>query len=243
MRRLNMLKCMICGKETTQINYAHLKTHGMTTKDYKEMFPGCKMMEFSKETKKKLGESRLGKKFTEEQRNNLSKAMMGKKKSDSHKLALKEAKAKEDKGHRAKINGDNRRGKPMSKEAIEKISNNSHVKHPYGFKSGIREDLGHFVRSTWEANYARILKYLNVQYEFEPDIIWLKRSDGTEISYRPDFKVGNLYIEIKGYWYGDAIEKMKMLKEQYPDIEVKIIDARIYNRLQKVYKNKINNWE
>lgn len=34
-----MPKCMVCGKDLEQINYGHLKTHGMTTAEYREMFP------------------------------------------------------------------------------------------------------------------------------------------------------------------------------------------------------------
>lgn len=32
------LICRICGKKTKQLNYAHLKTHGLTTKQYKELY-------------------------------------------------------------------------------------------------------------------------------------------------------------------------------------------------------------
>ena len=137
------------------------------------------------------------------------------------------------------------KGKIFSRKSIEKmIKNRKEEKHPYRGKAGKRKDLNNeYFRSTWEANYARILKYLGIGYEYEPEIIWLKREDGSEISYRPDFKIGNLYIEVKGFWYDDAKEKIKILKEQYPNLKLVIIDIKQYNRLMKVYKSKIKEWE
>lgn len=113
------VKCMICGKETTQINYAHLKTHGMTSQEYKEKFPGCKMRIISENAKLAAGKalSRWNKSL--EGRKTVSNALKEKPKSDEHKQALKEAKAREDKELRAKINGDNRRGKPNKKKEIK----------------------------------------------------------------------------------------------------------------------------
>jgi hypothetical protein len=221
----------------------HLKSHGINSKEYKEMFPGEKLVEYSEETKEKLRQGRMNKPFTKEQKENLSNVMKGKTKSDEHKQALREAKAKEDKKHRAKVNGDNRRGSHHTRETIEHIAKTSNQKHPFRGKSGIREDIGHFVRSTWEANFARILRHLGWKYEYEPEIFWLKRKDGSEISYTPDFKVGNTYIEIKGYWLGDAREKFDLFREQYPNLKVKIIDGNKYNLYKARFAKLIKGWE
>lgn len=186
--------------------------------------------------------------LTEQHKQKISQKHKGKTLTKEHKEKISEGYknlSKEKKEEISKKISEGNKGKTYSKESIEKmIKNRKDEKHPFRGKAGKREDLNNqYFRSTWEANYARILKYLNVEYQFEPDIIWLKRPNGTEISYRPDFKVGDLYIEIKGYWYGDAVEKMKMLKEQYPEIKVKVIDAKTYNRLVKFYKKKIQWWE
>lgn len=110
------IKCMICGKETTQINYAHLKMHGITSKEYKEMFPGCKMRVISENAKQAAGRNLTVWNQSKEGKKTVSEALKGKGKSDEHKQALKEAKAREDKELRSKINGDNRRGKPNKKK-------------------------------------------------------------------------------------------------------------------------------
>jgi transcription elongation factor Elf1 len=186
--------------------------------------------------------------LTKEHKEKISQKHKGKKLSTEHKKKISEGYhnlPEEKKEEISKKISKGNKGKTYSRESIEKMINNrKDEKHPFRGKAGKRADLDNqYFRSTWEANYARILRYLNVEYQFEPDIIWLKRQDGSEISYRPDFKVGDLYIEIKGYWYEDAVEKMKMLKEQYPEIKVKVITSKIYNKLVKFYKKKIESWE
>ena len=42
-------------------------------------------------------------------------------------------------------------------------------------KSGFRKDLGHSVRSSWEANFSRILKYMKINYEYEKYTFKLKK--------------------------------------------------------------------
>ena len=70
--------------------------------------------------------------------------------------------------------------------------------HNYGqsTRGGYRDDLCHYVRSRWEANVARLLKFLGLTYEYEP-----KRFNLSDSSYLPDFYVKDLdhYIEVKGY--------------------------------------------
>lgn len=191
---------------------------------------------------------KLNKKLTQEHKEKISQKHKGKILTVEHKQKISEGYhnlSDEKKEEISKKISEGNRDKIYSRESIEKmIKNRKDEKHPFRGKAGKREDLDNqYFRSTWEANYARILKYLNVEYQFEPEIIWLKKLDGSEISYRPDFKVGDLYIEIKGYWHEDAIEKMKMLKEQYPDIKLVIIELDKYNQLKKTYKSKVKVWE
>lgn len=240
-----MLTCMICGKVTTQINHAHLKSHGMTSAEYKEMFPGAKMRIMSEKQKQQKREMFINMNQSEEFRQKNSEILTGKPKSENHKEALREAKANEDKKHRAKVNGDNRRGKKHTKETIETIAKNSALqKHPFSGKAGIRVDLGHNCRSTWEANFARILKLLDVKYQYEKTV-WLKRDDGTDLLYMPDFYLPEYdsYVEIKGRWYDDAREKFELFKKTYPNAKMHLIELKQYSRYAERYKKKINEWE
>lgn len=115
------------------------------------------------------------------------------------------------------------------------------------WKAGKRSDLGniHF-RSSWEANYARLLNYYRDRFiikswEFEPDVLDL---DG--ITYIPDFKVTNIngeesYHEVKGWMDNDSKKKIEAMKSINPSLLV--IDSEKYNIIEKTYSGVIPNWE
>lgn len=105
------------------------------------------------------------------------------------------------------------------------------------FKGGIREDLGHYCRSSWEANFARILKYLNRNYEHESQ--YFELSNGK--TYTPDFYdyKKDCFYEIKGFWIRDAKEKFEQFKLDYPHIKIRLIEHKKYKRIINIFKNKI----
>ena len=107
-------------------------------------------------------------------------------------------------------------------------------------KKGIREDLGCFFRSTWEANYARYLNSQNVKWRYEA----ITYNLGLGKSYTPDFILENgTHIEIKGWLTEKSAEKIRLFQEQYPTIKLEIVDKQCYTKLKKIYQFIIENWE
>lgn len=107
-------------------------------------------------------------------------------------------------------------------------------------KGGKREDLGHYVRSNWEANVARILKFQGRKYEFEKHSFQL--SNGKV--YIPDFYLPeeNLYLEVKGVMIEKCLSKYNLAKKEYPGENFKLISPKEYDKLRLEYKDKIL-WE
>ena len=103
---------------------------------------------------------------------------------------------------------------------------------------GIREDIGFYVRSNWEANFVRILKFNNIQFEYEPKTFQLTET----ISYTPDFLINGEWYELKGYMNESSILKISLFKQKYPDERLNIIDDLKYIELKLKYKNLIL-WE
>ena len=118
-----------------------------------------------------------------------------------------------------------------------------------------RHDLNMYFRSTWEANYARILNYENVSWSYETKRFSLLDEFGNIVAvYTPDFRT-NIHIEIKGH--ADAYDdwtcgcsrcdrdrlKMLLFSEQYPDEEIVIIGKNEYRQLCLKYSSLIPNWE
>lgn len=141
----------------------------------------------------------------------------------------------------------NKQGKKFSQEHCKNISlaASRRVAHSVFTKGvgGKRNDIGHYARSSWEANIARLLNYLNIQYEFEKHQFTLIDSDGSNIIYTPDFKIYNRFIEVKGWWNEKSIKLKQLMGKQYPNIKITYIDEKLYKKLTIKFAKKINNWE
>lgn len=136
----------------------------------------------------------------------------------------------------------------FNEETLRKISDKISLSIIEGRKNkdnwggaGHRDDLGHYLRSKWEANFARIILYNKKTYEFEKKRFKLS----TGKYYIPDFYVveEDCFYEIKGYFIDDAKEKFELFKKEYSNIKIKLIYHDEYKQLYNKYKDKIENWE
>jgi hypothetical protein len=105
-------------------------------------------------------------------------------------------------------------------------------------KGGVRSDIGFYVRSRWEANFARICIYEKWQFKYEPCSFDL----GNHKFYIPDFVIGDEFYELKGYMSDESGTRLDDFKKIYPNITLKIIGPKEYNQLKTKYKQLIN-WE
>lgn len=119
---------------------------------------------------------------------------------------------------------------------------------------GKREDLGGlFVRSSWEANYARYLNFLIHQrqiksWEYEVDTFEFKGIKRGSRFYTPDFKVFNLdgsfeYHEVKGYMDSRSQTKLKRMAKYHPQVKIILIQRREYQEILEKLGRVIPNWE
>ena len=110
--------------------------------------------------------------------------------------------------------------------------------------AGFRHDLGHYVRSSWEADFARVLNYCGMQYEYEPRRFTLLGVDGSTVSYAPDFFIPDLnwWFEIKGWMDHKSEEKIRLFREQYPGELLAVIDRTRFAELQMEYRDLVE-WE
>ena len=111
-------------------------------------------------------------------------------------------------------------------------------------KGGFRIDLNHYVRSAWEADFARILNLHKIPYQYEPKTFALIKSDGEIMNYTPDFYVEskNTFYEIKGWMHELDAEKIELFKRQYPQYNFVLISATKFAEFSLKYK-KLIAWE
>ena len=122
-------------------------------------------------------------------------------------------------------------GKKHTDETKLNISRKLSINNKGG-RSKWYEVSGQMVQGTWERNVAEQLTTLG--------ITWQKLKvhnhtipyelNGKIKHYTPDFYLSehNLYLEIKGYWWGDDKNKMIAVQEQHPNIKIIIIEKQQY---------------
>ncbi len=121
-------------------------------------------------------------------------------------------------------------------------------------KSGKRDDLGGlFVRSSWEANYARYLNFLQdrgeiLSWQYEPQTFTFENIQRGTRHYTPDFKVvtadGEVeWHEVKGWMDQKSRTKLKRFAKYYPEETLVLIDEPVYRELEKKLGRWIKGWE
>jgi|APSaa5957512535_1039671.scaffolds.fasta_scaffold35462_2 hypothetical protein len=83
---------------------------------------------------------------------------------------------------------------------------------------------GKKVQGTWEQKFAMFLEERKIEWErCKP---WKYTIKDKEKHYTPDFFLPelNLFIEIKGYWWGNDKEKMIEVQKQHKDKNILIIE-------------------
>ena len=110
-------------------------------------------------------------------------------------------------------------------------------------KGGRRSDLGGlYVRSSWEANWARYLNWLKGigeirGWQFEAEVFAFPVKRGS-MFYTPDFKVTNKdgsveFHEIKGYMDQRSETKLKRMRIHHPRVKVVLVDKDAYHAVAR----------
>ena len=86
------------------------------------------------------------------------------------------------------------------------------------------------------------MNYYNIKWEYEPKRFSFKNifNPSEQFIYIPDFRLNdNTYVEVKGRWLGQSLEKVISFKCAYPSIKLHLIDKVVYQKYKNKYKNKI----
>ena len=94
-------------------------------------------------------------------------------------------------------------------------------------------------RSRLEEQVSDLLCELGIDYEYEPT----KVSYQIQHFYTPDFLLPNhVYLETKGYWDAADRRKMKAVKKQNPDLDIRMVFQNPYNKISKKSKTTYAQW-
>ena len=109
-------------------------------------------------------------------------------------------------------------------------------------KAGIRKDISKtiYFYSRWEANFARLLNYLGIEWVYEPKTFDLGSQNYTPDFYLPKF---NTYIEVKNFLWKYSRIRDEKFRKLYPNIKLNLLLKEDYSKLENKYSPLIKNWE
>lgn len=161
--------------------------------------------------------------------------------------------------------------KPHKKKPTKKKVTQTASQRFANVKKGKRPDLGEdSFRSASEANFARILKHIGVEYKFEHRTFFFHDYKVRPFQYTPDFEITSAgssewplgaWIEVKGYMDSASRNKLKRFKKCYPEEAAKMIVVVhknkkaiefckeneykyiVFEDLTSIYKDVLPDWE
>ena len=97
---------------------------------------------------------------------------------------------------------------------------------------------GQHVQGTWERDIAIKFEQLGIRWiKLKTNKDTLKyEMNGKVRSYTPDFYLPDydMLVEVKGFWWGDDKEKMRIVIETYPDKNIVIVEKDEYQEIMQL---------
>jgi hypothetical protein len=125
-------------------------------------------------------------------------------------------------------------GKKHTAESKQKISEKLSINNKGG-RSKWYMVAGQNVQGTWEQNIATKFEQLGIRWvKLKTNKDTLKyEMNGKIRAYTPDFYLPdyNMYVEVKGFWWGDDREKMQIVLDTYPDKNIAIVEKDEYEEI------------
>jgi hypothetical protein len=88
-------------------------------------------------------------------------------------------------------------------------------------------------RSGLEEKVADLMVELGVKYEYESTKVPYQIMH----SYTPDFLLPNgIFLETKGYWDAEDRRKMRNVKQQHPELDIRMVFQSPFNTISKKSK-------
>jgi hypothetical protein len=128
---------------------------------------------------------------------------------------------------------------PKSRRLPKKKIRGNTVKISKGGHKRMKKNGGY--RSAFELQVANYLAINNVEFTYEEKRVVFVPKPRT---YTPDFYIPetDIYIEVKGHFTKDDRTKMLLVKEQNPELDIRILFVNAKNKIYKGSKTTYGAW-
>jgi predicted nuclease of restriction endonuclease-like RecB superfamily len=125
-------------------------------------------------------------------------------------------------------------GKKHSTETKQKISEKLSINNKGG-RAKWYDVAGQMVQGTWERDLASKFEQLNIRWlKLKTNKHTLKYEMNDRVrSYTPDFYLPDyeVFVEVKGFWWGNDKEKMKTVLNSHPDKTIMIVEKEEFQEI------------
>jgi hypothetical protein len=216
--------CRVCEKWYGVIAEKHLATHGMTSAQYRELYPDASMMTESAKSRLRKQNPTKGKKLPDHHADRMRTMNVGRKRSDKTKKRISESRTgmKLSEEHKAAI------GASVKGKLVGELNPMYGKKPAHGkvFLYTCRLGREFTLRSSWELKVAVYMDRLGLDWDYENTRYTL--NDGH--TYCPDFCICSnghtKIVEVKGWMNDKSIRVLKAFRETYPDIDLEVWDEK-----------------
>lgn len=172
----------------------------------------------SEETRRKISEASKEMWQSDEHREKVSEALTGNTHTEESKRKMSEAKRGTTRSEetRRKIS-ETKKGTTLSDEHIQKV-----IEARKGDGRLCSVPTGHTVRSRWELEIDLMLYDEGLDFGYEPETF-----DIDTQRYTPDFRVGGDIIEVKGYDWGNSVERAEQFMESHPEYRYIVVGTEL----------------
>jgi len=101
-----------------------------------------------------------------------------------------------------------------------------------------RHGIAHGYRSGLEEKVSRQIEEFGLPVKYEEEkisYVWPERNS----TYCPDFRLGDFFVETKGIWTVEDRQKHHLIREQHPDLDIRLVfsnqNARLYKGSPTTY--------
>lgn len=96
-------------------------------------------------------------------------------------------------------------------------------------------------KSKFETSFAALLKSLKIPFVYEALKLKYKVPVKNR-TYTPDFQIGNTYIETKGYFDAEDRAKLLLVKEQHPELDIRLVFMNANTKIHKKSTTTYGDW-
>lgn len=191
---------MVCEVVDTQTHSQSLRgdNNPMRRENVVEHFIGANNPSKQPDVRAKISRAVTGNTLSQGAKQKISEKNKGNEICEEHREAISKAAAEMDRSY-------------MQTNSYRKALSDALKGRPPTYPKPYEVDkLEHSVRSSWEEEIGKILVNENIEYEYE------QKFELSVGSYYPDFQIGNVIIEVKGFASERSINKAEIFMTEFP---------------------------